>query len=567
MVRSFFKPLLFTYIIVLVLCNIQVKAQNNGLLQNNDLVDTYRIGQLTNTLTNLKSNFKNRSFIIRPIDTSFDLTNKSNWITVGNLNYTLSSNDKFPVGYNNESLIPSTGIQSRYSLGIKAKIGRLVINIQPEFINADNKVQSEIDPSFNEGNFFSRYYYMNVNVIDYTTRFGTKRFQKAFLGQSSIKYHFNHFTAGISSENLWWGPGINNALVLTNNAPGFLHFTLNTRKPLATNIGTFESQMIYGILDSSGIEPIENIRQQNYWPGAYVPKVTTVKRNLAGLILTWQPKWVNNLFIGLANMNYFYAKPAKEDPNLFYPYSSTPQTKKFAALGSVFVRYAMPAEKAEVYLEIGRADKFATVFNLMGDTIPLGYTAGFRKLFTLKNKQSFIELSAEITHLQLPDPRLIFTPENPFSIPKTRSWYTNSRIRQGYTHNGQQLGAGIGPGSNSQRLNISWLNGFNKLGIHGERVIHNNDFYYYQYLSGNLGYSVGNKYWVDLTYGFHAQAKWRNFMLAGLYDFTTALNYKWVKVDGEYDGPSMLSDMKNKRATISMIYFINQAFKVKLRAK
>ncbi len=562
-----FKIIWFSLFFLALFTCVKVTAQNNGLLQNIDIVDTYRIGQLTNTLSNLKSNFKNRSFIIRPIDTSFDIKSNSNWITVSNLNYTIISNDNFPVGYNNESLIPSTGVQSRYSFGIKAKIGRLAINFQPEFINAENKIQAEIHPSFTEGNFFSRFYYMNINVIDYTTRFGSERFQKAYLGQSSIKYHFNQFTAGISSENLWWGPGLNNSLVLTNNAPGFLHLTMNTRKPIISKIGTFEGQVIYGILDSSGIDPIENIRQQNFWPGAYVPKATTIKRNLAGFIFTWQPKWVNNLYIGFANMNYFYGKPAKDDPNLFYPYSSTPQKKKLAALGSIFARYAMPAERAEVYLEIGRADKIATVFNLMGDTIPLGYTAGFRKLFTLKNKASFIELAAEVTHLQLPDPRLIFTPENPFSIPKTRSWYTNSRIRQGYTNNGQLLGAGIGPGSNSQRLNISWLKGFNKFGIHGERVIHNNDFYYYQYLSGNLGYSVGNKYWVDLTYGFHAQAKWRNFMFASLYDFTTALNYKWVKVDGEYDGPSLLSDKKNTRATISMIYFINQAFKVKPRAK
>ena len=561
------KRLCCGLVLGMFLLQLNLSAQNNGLLQNIDLTDTYRTGQLTNTLSNLKSNFKNRSFIIRPIDTSFDITSKSNWIAVSNVNYTYSSNDNFSTDYNNESLIPSTGLQSRFSFGVKAKIGRFTINFQPEIINAENNKVAEIDPSYSEGNFFSRFYYMNINVIDNASRFGTKRFQKKYLGQSSIKYHFNQFTAGISNENLWWGPGINNSLVLTNSAPGFLHLTINTRKPISSKFGTFEGQVIYGILDSSGIDPIENIRQQNYWAGAYVPKVTTIKRNLAGFILTWQPKWINNLFIGFAGMHYFYAKPAKEDPNLFYPYSSTPQTKKFAALGSIFARYAMPAEKAEVYLEIGRADKIATVFNLMGDTIPLGYTAGFRKLFPLKNKLSFLELSAEITHLQLPDPRLIFTPENPFSIPKTRSWYTNSRIRQGYTHNGQILGAGIGPGSNSQRLNLSWLNAFNKIGIHGERVIHNNDFYYYQYLSGNLGYSVGNKYWVDLTYGFHAQAKWRNFMFAGLYDFTTALNYKWVKVDGEYDGPSMLSDKKNKRATISIIYFINNDFKIRLKSK
>ena len=540
----------------------QLIAQNNGLLQRNDLEDTYRILQLTDTSFSKSLLYRNRSFIIRPIDTSSHFSKKNNWIELSNISYSSIQNDDLAMGYNNESFYPAAGMQNRYSVGLRAQFGRISISLQPELVKAENKEQAEIDPSFSDADFFSRYYYSHINVIDMPSRFGTKPLQKLYPGQSSIKYNFNQFAFGISTENMWWGPGMYNSLVLTNNAPGFLHLTLNTNKPIETKVGTFEGQLIYGILDSSGIEPVENVRQRNFWAGAYVPRVSSAKRNLIGHILTWQPKWVPNLYIGFASTYYFYANQIEDDPNAYYPYTASSQSINAAALGSIFARYAMPKDKAEVYLEIGRADKPANIFNLIGDTIPLGYTAGFRKLFKLNVFPGFIEFSGEVTRLELPDPRLIFYPDNPLSIRKTKSWYTNPKIRQGYTNEGQLLGAGIGPGSNSQRADISWVNGFNKIGVHGERVVHDNDFYYYQYLTRQIGYAWANRYWVDLTYGFHTQLKWKKFIFAGLIDFSSALNYKWVKVNGDYDGPSSISDKVNKRITLSLTYQLSKKMKI-----
>jgi len=74
------------------------------------------------------------------------------------------------------------------------------------------------------------------------------------------------------------------------------------------------------------------------------------------------------------------------------------------------------------------------------------------------------------------DPRNIFVSGSPFGVPKYNSWYTSSIIRQGYTNQGQLLGASIGPGSNSQTINFSWNKGFNMIGIYFERITNNNDF-------------------------------------------------------------------------------------------
>jgi hypothetical protein len=48
-------------------------------------------------------------------------------------------------------------------------------------------------------------------------------FNKAFWGQSSIRLTFGPASIGLSNENIWWGPGIRNSLIMSNNAPGFKH--------------------------------------------------------------------------------------------------------------------------------------------------------------------------------------------------------------------------------------------------------------------------------------------------------------------------------------------------------
>jgi hypothetical protein len=533
------------------------QAQNNGLLQRNDLIDTLRFYQLVDSGKSNQLGIANHSFTIRPFKAPVSRM-KGTYVALNNVIYSRNYNDSVPTGYNNESFFQATGWQDRFSIGVSAKLGPVEIDLQPEWVLAQNKTTALIPSEFNDANFFSRYYFMNINVIDLPSRFGTSSITKFFPGQSSVKFRFNQFSAGLSTENIWWGPGIRNSLVMTNQAPGFPHLSLQTEEPVITDIGSFEGQAIYGWLDSSGVEPVENARQATIWAGAYEPKLSQSNRNIFGFALTWQPKWVPDFYIGVAMSHYFYTvkKDSLDKPFQDYPYTASKQDKYHASLGSIFFRYAMPDEKAELYLEIGRADKPASFFNILGDTVPLGYTAGLRKIISLRKKEQFIELAVEITRLELPDARLVFSQNNPYGIPKTNSWYTHPRIRQGYTHYGQTLGAGIGPGSNSQTIYVNWIKRFNKIGLRFERVVHNEDFYKYAYISGNIGTGVSNAHWADLSYGLHTRIQYRNFIFAGAATFLSALNHQWVKVatDTNYDGSSSISDKNNFQLTFSVLY-------------
>jgi hypothetical protein len=83
------------------------------------------------------------------------------------------------------------------------------------------------------------------------------------------------------------------------------------------------------------------------------------------------------------------------------------------------------------------------------------YVAGFRKLFNA-SRDAHIQFTAELTQMQAPTAELIRDPD---------SWYTHRFVRQGYTNLGRVLGAGIGPGSNSQTMEISWVKGMKRIGL------------------------------------------------------------------------------------------------------
>ena len=102
----------------------------------------------------------------------------------------------------------------------------------------------------------------------------------------------------------------------------------------------------------------------------------------------------------------------------------------------------------------------------------------------------------------------------------------NDYVRQGYTNYGQVMGAGIGPGGNSQMIDISWMKDFTKVGFLFERVVHNNDFYYAAF--GPLG-DFG-RHWIDLSTTLHADWRYNRFTFSAQLGLIRSLNDEWWKV-------------------------------------
>jgi hypothetical protein len=524
---------------------VQNLSAQQGLIQKIQLDDYYRqqqlIGNSTDSITN--------SFCLIPYQYRFknsqNFGKKDSILLTSNFGYTMQNNSALPYSYNAETFLPVAGFQQRFTAGIQMESKHFSFIFQPEFVTAANPLLDHLLPpeSNSLNNYWGKFFAMIGNKIDMPSWFGNEPISKTYLGQSAIRYKTPQFALGISTENLWWGPARFNSLVMSNNAPGFLHASLNTVAPIKTPVGKFEAQLIFGGLKNSGIMPPEFKRiEQLGCPQCYEAPPENNARTIAGLVVSFSPKGMENLHIGMTSVSYKYA-----DTNL-----------SAAKLGSLFFRYAMPKEHAEIYAEYGRSDKGIGPFDIFKDSVPYGFTIGFRKMVPLNNQKGHISISTEITHLGLSKAALIFDRNNVFGgpNPNSNSWYTNANIRHGYTNNGRVMGASIGPGTNSQTINIAWIKNQHQLGVQVQRVMRNTDFYYYNYFNGSIGAGNTSAFWVDISTSLFAQWAFKNFILAGSIDNLSSINYKWLKLDGGFADPSSLSDKRNIQLRLSLLYSV-----------
>jgi len=421
-------------------------------------------------------------------------------------------------GWNDGAMIPAKGFQTLITGGVFMEYGILSIQLKPEFVYAANKDFSTWNPA-TYGITTARYYDF-YNNIDLPARFGNKAYAQAFLGQSSILLNYKSASFGFSTENLWWGPGMQNSLLMSNTAPGFKHLTLNTRKPIKTAIGSFEGQIIAGWLENSDYGVLTP--EVYYFSSPlYVPKLND-SRYISGIVATWQPKWIPGLFLGLTRSSQMYSKDQSKIGDYFPFFSSTTKVNadqpinKSDNRSSLFMRWLWPEEHAEIYFEYGKNNPSGDLRNqALEASRNRAYIFGLRKIVPFnKSRNENILISVEATQLQ---------ETNTTDISSANSWYVNKYVRQGYTNSGQELGAGIGPGGNLQTLDVSWIKGLKKLGIQFQRYVHNNDFYFYAYTADQ----DARRHWTDLSIAFTGEWNYKNFIFNAKLMEIKSLNYQW----------------------------------------
>lgn len=537
----------YIYFIVLsVLFFNKTKAQI-ALLDEINQSDLHRDKQL------LWGDFANQSFMLRSAQ-DFKKNNptipQKVWKDIYweglNVKYNVQSNSALPIGFNEGNMYPSIGGQHRISVGTRFTWKNIELNIQPEWVTARNINPPVFLGNKEDGNFWARYYLHIQNNIDYYTQMGRKPLTTLFPGQSYIAYHYKKWSGGVSTENQWWGPGVRNSLMMTNEAPGFYHFFVKTNEPLITSLGTFEGKAIVGRLESPTMPPTEDSLMRTIWADGIFRKNKSV-RHIEGFNISWQPKWLPNVFLGYSYITQSYILNRNILGKQMGLLSSGRPKQQ---LGAITMRIVLPKDHAEIYAELGQPNQAISPWRLFGDSVKTGFVVGARKLFTFGTKGAYLKLYAEFTQLQLMNPALVIDVASPFGGPMYTSWYTSPKVRQGYTHQGKMLGASIGPGSNSQSLGLSWHKGNNKVGLFIERVVHNNDFYLYEY----YGSAYFNRYYVDINKGIEVQVQLKkNILLAASVLQTNALNYKWVREDppntpwtnGLWSEPSSISDKMN----------------------
>ena len=552
------KLLIFT---ILLFCYLISYAQNS-FYDDIHLMDYQRARQLLNDSNGVVTN----SFMIRSTSSFQFLQSKLKGTTKDiiqsiSLNFDQQNNTLQPISFNDGSMYPARGWQERYSYGVNLKLLIFDINYQPEKLTVQNLTQEYYPGNTGDGNFMFKYFGMVANNIDNFRQFGYNRIEETTLGQSRAGIKFKYIAAGVSNENIWWGPGKRNSLVFTNNAAGFQHYYLKTVEPIKTYIGSFELAGVVGKLDTTKYTDID----QELLNGCQACKVfkNLDEREVDGITINYQPKWIPNFYIGYAYARQFYrhATNALGDTVNFFSKDLPKQE-----IGSMFFRFAMPEDHAEFYGEMGMPNEAPWPWKFFKERMRPGFVFGATKLVPLKLFDSYLSLNVEFTQLQLTNPRDILYEGYPFAGGKPNSWYLSNIVKQGWSNNGQLMGASIGPGSNNQSISLSWNKGYNKIGVFVERTVFNNDFYYSVYYNPYAanGYGYYNRYWVDLTQRLELQLMpIKNILLSASFTNTHALNYRWIRIeDGSvYDSPSIYSDKYNNQFQMSIKYLLHAVVK------
>jgi len=494
-----------------------------GLLDN--VEDAYRRQQL------LGKDSSNSSYMIRPMFMSdsknFNLNGDSTF-SVNQFRKLLYKNSKYkteiyalplvwqqqenthhPYGWNDGSMVQANGYQTQFSAGVFVKVGPLSIQLRPEYVYAENKNFQQL-----EDKNFSR-------SIDLPERYGNGQYSKVSWGQSSIRLNAGPMSLGLSNENLWWGPGTRNSLLMSNNAPGFKHFTLNTTRPIKTYIGAFEMQIIAGRLEQSGIDPIGVAAKPKDW------------RYMSGIAVTYQPKWIPNFYLGAQRVYLVNRRDMGRSFGDYFPiFDSTTKaayvnpdgtnSEETAARDQYIAfnaRYVLPESKAEVYFEYGRNDhSYDRRDAIVEPEHSRAYIVGVRKLIPLNRTDEYIQVGVEFTQMEEPPTR---------STRDTPPWYIHYQVKDGYTNRGQILGAGIGTGSNLQSFDVNWIKGLKKIGLTFERLVNNNDLLYQFTNSAKDPTLFTNRHWVDLSVAGNFAWTYKKFILNSQFTYIRSLNYQY----------------------------------------
>ena len=337
------------------------------------------------------------------------------------------------------------GISTRTLTGFKLERDRLRIIVAPEIVLSSNSnwplFQDYYHPDAPAGySPFYFPYYTGRFKIDQPMRFGDKTIHRLDLGQSSVITSLRNVELGFSHENEWWGPGIRNAIVLSNNAPGFPHLFVRTAHPVATRLGDIEMRWLVGGLSES----------------AYFDTVSTNNsRSLASIAASLQTRWDPNLSFGFARSVYGTETGSSQFlwrwfDVLARTHTDNPDTTRTRRdqLFTLFGRWVFPSDGVEIYAEWGRTELRPSFRDfILAPNHTQGYTLGLQWKGANWRDGSF-RVQTEITQVEQ---------SATFRDQPLGSWYTSPRVIQGYTNQGQILGASIGPGASSQWLAVDYL--------------------------------------------------------------------------------------------------------------
>lgn len=365
--------------------------------------------------------------------------------------------DGVPDTRGNGSLWAGRGVSALVRGGLTADWHAVHLAIIPELGYSANQpfdVLPGLDPARST---LSSPFYAGPYSADLPSRMGGLAVTQLSLGQSALWAEAGPVAFGWSSSNLWWGSGVRDALFIGNNAAGIPRVFVRTLRPIPTAYGRFSGEYFLGVLTESRF--FDSDPQND-------------RRSLSAFALTWSPPHSDDFVVGIARGVAQVASPNSGWIGSHLTDALHSQRGgQSSELTALFTRYLSPASGVRAYAELGWWNRVPTVREFL--SVPyegLAYQVGIERL--VRAYDATWVFLAEAMNIEQP----VDVTERP-----PVDFYTGGTA-QGWTQRGQLLGAGIGPGGQSQYLSADMLLPFWSLGLYAERVRWNEDALFRQYL-------------------------------------------------------------------------------------
>jgi hypothetical protein len=459
----------------------------------------------------------------------------------------LVTNSAIPFSQNAGSLWAGRGTNLLVLAGLRIEAGPLRIIAAPELVNSANDYWQIRDtvrfyapplPEDRSGGGFVFPWYRPPHSIDQPLRMGDKSIHHIVAGQSSALFYVGPVALGAATENEWWGPGVRNAIVLSNNAGGFPHLVIRTSTPRKTRVGSFDARLLVGGISESGFFD------------------TTSTNNLRAIslaALSYKPAAIPRLDVGFARAVYGTVDEWGTIPGRILRSFSNPGRPNNRALSdsldypggedqvySLFARWAAPADGFEAYTEISRTELPSNLRDLLvAPNHTQGYTLGFQwRKPTPWNSSSF-RIQGEATNIEQ---------SATFRDRPVGSYYTSRKVIQGYTHQGKVIGASIGPGASSQWVALDYNTPTWYAGPFAGRIRWNEDMHSVYGWPAYIGYCSH-----DVTIYTGARGAYRSRWLTASAEYTLGnrLNAWFQEQSGCPNGPSRL-DIRNNTLSLTL---------------
>jgi hypothetical protein len=422
---------------------------------------------------------------------------------------------KIPYPSYNGYLANAKGYGIYLNTGFFLKYRFLELKLSPEY----TEYLSPVYEGFSERNsnilWGNRYAWWNQVDLPENT---FETLQKFYWGQSYVGININKVRLKISTENMWWGAGKHNALIISTNAPGIPHVSISTVSPLSLGIGSISFNSITGILSNSGLFPPDTSYRDRGML-LYVDKPEH-NRFISGIDLKVKIDVFKGLTLGLSNVTQQYQNQLylndyiSSITSLFLIREGYLDNVPKQQLRSFYFNYLMSNIHLELYGERIKQNPRLMILDAMNNPErESGFLLGLEKAILMSNQKSWI-VGFEVTKLS----------QNPiYAIENASSIYLDPFIRQGFTHMGELIGANLGPGSNQQLFSLAYIDDQQRVNLELQRLVRELDFYYFAF-SDNKDF---RRFWVDMSAALSYQHAFKSALVHFETRYIYSINYQW----------------------------------------